>query len=641
MKRTLILTAALAAAVLTFSATASDAEPTGALDHYDIGALMQRATDAWNLEDLDAVILLDRESVSLGVDGTRTTRVHRIVWMATEYALEVYGDLRVPWNSQTSELEVKSLRTWREGTWWPHESEISETAVVATIPGAVRSADDYTSIRETMLLHDGIELPCIVETVYEIREDARGVAGDDGGWTFARYDPCVVSRFDLSVPTAKEPTFEAVNGAPEPTSSRTSEHGVGYSWTMEMVDRLPRPLVADPASAAPHVVWSTWLGWRALGAAIVEGFDEAAQLSDALRESVAQLTAHEPFLWSKAEAVAGFVSETTRAVHYPERFWEFAPRPASTTWETAYGHRLDRAVLAAALSREAGCDVSLIYVASALNEPIPEDVPSLARFGGVSLWIEAPGLRALYDPESGTLSHGTGALEGRASWRPGGPDRNPGALRLSEVSELDVFVTLEPADDGWSGTGHVLGTLALSPYGGMVGLADESGLQLGSIAGSVLEGADVTDWSIVEFGEERVVCGFTFGLEPIEPDDFDRTRLEVGSPAGGIVSALPSDVHLYAGHRDSPVLLESPLAQTVTLRLDPGDLEIVHAPEPTSLANVVGSFELTIDEEDDGSLTLKRSLRLDRARVEAGQWPQLRALLLAETHERNGTFLLE
>ncbi|MFH1689407.1 MAG: DUF3858 domain-containing protein, partial [Candidatus Eisenbacteria bacterium] len=93
--------------------------------------------------------------------------------------------------------------------------------------------------------------------------------------------------------------------------------------------------------------------------------------------------------------------------------------------------------------------------------------------------------------------------------------------------------------------------------------------------------------------------------------------------------------------RESPVLLASPLTQTVTFRLDPGDLEVVRAPEPVSFANAVGSFELTVDEEKDGSVTLVRRLSLSRARVEAADWPELRALLLAETHERNGTLLLE
>ena len=30
-----------------------------------------------------------------------------------------YADLRVPWNTATSTLDVEILRTWRDGRWWP------------------------------------------------------------------------------------------------------------------------------------------------------------------------------------------------------------------------------------------------------------------------------------------------------------------------------------------------------------------------------------------------------------------------------------------------------------------------------------------------------------------------------------------
>ena len=343
---------------------------------------------------------------------------------------------RGTWNTATSELSVLSLRTWREGVWWPHETEISETAVVATIPYAVRSADDYTTMRETMLLHDGIELPCIVETLYEIRQEPRGVAGDDGGWTFARHDPCVVSRFDLSVPIEAEAAFESVGGAPEPATGRTLEHGVGYTWTMEMLERLPRPLIADPASLAPHVLWSTWPGWHALGEALVEHMDDAAVLSEALRDSVRKLVRNDPDARSRAGSIADFVSETTRAVRYPDRFWAFSPRAAVRTWETAYGHRLDRAALAAALFREVGCDVVPVYTGAGLSERVPESVPSLTRFGGLSLWIEAEGLRALYDPASSRLTDGDRSLDARTVWRLTGPGWSPrGPMATGEAKQ--------------------------------------------------------------------------------------------------------------------------------------------------------------------------------------------------------------
>lgn len=649
-----VFVATFAAIALALAAAPAAAEPMAAFGEYDIGRLMESARQTWNMSELDAVILLDSENVSLDAHGSRTTRVHRIVWMATEYALEEYGDLRVPWNTETSEFRVLSLRTWRDGRWWPHESEISETAVVQTLPHAVGDADDYTVMRETMLLHDGIELPCIVETAYEItmrppgatgggndvREPDAGPDGEYGMWTFTRAEPCVLSRYAVRTAAGSELRFDGENGAPDPTTTRTTDHDVQFTWEMRGLGRLPRPLIADPASEAPHIVWSTWGSWSALAAALLDSFDGAAVLTGSLRDSVAALVKHEPLSWSRAEAVAGFMAETTRLVDYPCVFWERSPRKAGRTWETAYGHRLDRAVLAAALLREAGCTAEPIYATSANAGRVLPELPSLARFEGVSLLVTAGGIEAVYDPGSSTLEDAREALRGRVVWAPREATRAPAVTAAAAPAELEIAITLKPEDDGWSGSAAMSASHALSPHAGMLGLANEARSYLNALAASMLEGADVTDWSIVEFSPEHVVCGFSFDLGMGEPDGFGRTRMQLGSPDAGILGRLPGNAHLYASHRDSPVLLASPLSQRVTLHLDPGDLEIVRAPEPASLTNAVGGFELTVERENDGSLTLTRSIRLDSERIGTDRWPDLRALLLAETQERNGTILL-
>ena len=102
----------------------------------------------------------------------------------------------IPWNTETCTLEVDVLRTWRDGRWWPDPSRISDTAVVHTLPHALDHADDYTVMRETMLLHDGVELPCIMETAYTITEKC--VPGADGVFVFPSIDPAVVTELAVT-----------------------------------------------------------------------------------------------------------------------------------------------------------------------------------------------------------------------------------------------------------------------------------------------------------------------------------------------------------------------------------------------------------------------------------------------------------
>jgi hypothetical protein len=328
--------------LLTIIAAPVMADNMGSSLGHDLDQLWARAQSSFDLTADDAILLLESRHVSVLTNGQRVTRVHRVVWIGTNAVNRTHADLRIPYNSAHSELKVLKLRTWRDNQWWPHAEEISPTAVVETLPYAVARADDYTAMRETMLLHDGVELPCIMETSYEILDQSLL----DGLWVFSQRDPAILVELKISIPEGRTFVFESVNGSPEPAIASDSGQKT-YTWTMENVEKLGAPLVSNPAAYSPHVVWSTWSDWKTLGREIYWKFNEAAETSDALADTVAQRIADTSSPVSTARAIAAYVNESTRGVHYDDRFWSFAPRPASRTWETAYGHGLDRAVLAA------------------------------------------------------------------------------------------------------------------------------------------------------------------------------------------------------------------------------------------------------------------------------------------------------
>ena len=181
----------------------------------------------------------------------------------------------------------------------------------------------------------------------------------------------------------------------------------------------------------------------------------------------------------------------------------------------------------------------------------------------------------------------------------------------------------------------------LAPYDEMTGLRGETESHLASVAASVLSGSDVSEVGVLTLDEGETAAGFAFTIDTDEPDELGRTRIEIGDPTGGVVDALPGDVHTFGARRGSPVLLPGPMSETVTLRLRVGDLEIVRLPDETVVENETGRFALTVVESDDGWTEVSRELAIAAATIPPEQWPQLRALLLATAHERNRTILLE
>ena len=639
MKRLTMHITLAALACLLIAQGAGAAEPKmGTSLGYDLDMLWSKAQAAFDLSANDAVLLLEREHVTVLPDGGKRTLVHRVVWIGTGVGIRAYADLRIPWDSAVSTLQVLRLRTWRDGRWWPDPEKISPTAVVETLPFAVADADDYTAQRETMLLHDGIELPCILETAYEIDETGEQGRGCDGMFVFRRADPTALIEYSLGVPPDTQVPLFVSDEALAPQKSE--ENGVQTSvWRMENTPPLGSPHIAEPAIEAPYLLWSTWKDWMVLGRYVSGAFDGAAVIDAALIDSVASRTARIPGDAARAHAAAGLIDEWTRPVDIALPLQGTSPRPAQRTYETAYGDALDRAALAAAVFRAAGLDAQVAFLGYDTRRQ-DTNVPVLSRFNALRVWVSGNGIRASFDPAGGGLSLGYTVLLGRVIWIPAtGAVPDPLELAIS-INTLELDLTVDPGGaEGWGGKGYLRGVGLLAPYGEMAGTGDEALSYLGRLAGSVLSGAEAKEYSFEQFHPAHASGGFSFDLPAGELDAQGRERLVLGDPAGGIMSMLPGDVRLYEESRTSPVVVPASMIETLTLRVKTGDREVAGSPAPVSIVNEAGRFTIAVT-EDDGWLTVTRELTLEPGKLAPQKWPLLRALLLGYGDAAGRTVLL-
>ena len=626
--------------LLCASAIQAGAASMGVSGGHDLDALWANARKQFNPAEHDAIVLLESRSVTVLGGGAARTKIHRVVWVGTAMGIRDHADLRIPYNTAAATLTVTALRTWRDDAWWPRDGEVSETAVVETLPFAVAAADDYTTMRETMLLHDGVEIPCIMETEYEIEERGAPEDGIDGLWVFAQNDPAALVELVLSVPAGVDVKHVSRNGAPDPVVANDTGRSATYTWRMTGLDRLGSPRVADPAAYAPYAAYSTWPSWADLGRKIVSSFDRGAVLDGALADTLDARIALAPSAASKARIVAAFVDETTRSIHYDTRHWLFSPRPAARVWETAYGHGLDRAVLAAALCRRAGLGAEPLY--RSVGGVVDDEAPGLSRFESIALRVSGEGIDAFYDPVEGTLVDGPSPTHGRAVWAPAtnGAPRPAAGESAAVNSRFAIELTIEPGEDGgWKGRGFWRADGEFSPHGSMTGLEGESRALIEKTAASVLAGAKVTGYNPEVFERNAVAVGFAFDIAPSKPDAEGRTVITAGDPAGGILSRLPADVHLYDERRGSPVRISGGMTQSVTVRVKTGERKLVQIPAAGEISNDAGRFGLAA-QESNGWVVVRRELSLGPSMLPAKDWPNLRALLLEETDEPGRTILV-
>lgn len=606
---------------------------------HNISELFTIAQRTFDLSKEDAVLLLDSKEIQWLPDKRLEVFIHRIIWINTDWAIDHYGDHRIPYDEAYCSFNVETVRTWRDGRWW----ETGPTGIVETFPFALRRAYDYANMHEMMMLHNGIELPCILEVAYSIEDKEPFRKGVDGIWLSAREEPAVQSLFSLGVPKGQQ--LNAFTSADIPEAEKTIDEESGldiYLWKMGPLRALARPHADDPAAYTPHIVWSTWKDWSEYGDQIRNTFKSAMTLDDSLKNRLDSLIDEARIDAEKGDLIADFVSQRTSLIEYPEHYWRTWPRSALRTYETAYGHGLDRAILAAALFKEAGLQTEPAFLGTGYDS-IDEGVPTLSRMDGVGVWVSGENIEAYYDPRKSTITEDLAHISGRTVWLPG-VDNKPG-VRLDHKegrSRIDVLLDLSyDADkDTFKGTGFLNADNCLSPYGRMKGLSGEAKSFLESVVSGILEGASITDHNASLFDPSAVITGFEFTLKKPEEDDLGRLSFEIGEPDGGLFAHLPDDVHLYQQRRNSSIGLQGLMSQKVTLKLDLKDMDIVYLPNEQTVENLAGSFTITVVQKDD-HLTIMRELNLAKTDYRPDEWLALRELLLADRHERNRTLLMK
>lgn len=605
-------------------------------DRVDIAQLLASAVQHFDTAHEDVIVLSDGQSVTRYPDGRFATTVHRILWVNSSLGIDECGDIRVPFDQEHCTFVPLAVRTWRDGQWWPSDS----TGVVETLPFELEHAYDYAGIREMMLLLNGMEVPCIIEVAYRIEDKTPLRTNAEGVRLFARTDPAVESWFEFCAPAGTKLNVAVSGGDASRETQSDPKTGLEQTlWRMKYVPAQSDPHGVDPAADSPHLVWSTWNGWRDLGALVSKGFRADAAPDSALNAAVDSLSSQAYTVADRVRLIAAFVNDRVSLVNYADDYWWTSPRSAERIYLSAYAHRLDRSVLAAALFSLAGFEAVPLFVSKS-PAPVEPDVASLARFDPLALRIIGKGISVVYDPSDGTVSGGDGRLYGHTIWTPG-VDSVPHFVD-SVKGTLDVRVDLkfDKEKSRWSGRGLLAAVGGLSPFDQMVGLDGRGKEYVEAVAKSLIEGVSVDDYSPERFDESGIAVGFTAELDSLKPDEHDRTVLSIGEPKGGIISHLPTQAELFRREMRSSIYLPFLMSQRIEIRIDTAGHQVVYGPEDVSMKNAAGWFSVTTVIKNS-QLVMVRELHLEKTLYRSADWSGLRDLLLAERKNGNGQVILK
>ena len=625
----------------------------------DIAQLKKLAESNFDLSKEDAVILFEGRKYYWLDDGRRISFVHRIIWINSDYATESYGDHRIAYDSERCDFHVVTVRTWMDNQWW----ETSETGIVPTTPDALEHAYDYTNVQEMMLLHNGIELPCILEVAYYVEDKEPFRGGIDGVWTFAKAEPVVRSWFGYGVPSGIRPMVETSKGLAGPEIEKDDKYNLDvYWWKMEILDKTPINHIQDPTLESPYLIYSTWKDWQKLGSYIQANINQAAVYPEYLKTDVDSILADALTSIDSINAVTDYIEAKVRLIEYNNSFWAYYPRPATRIFETAYTHYLDRAILVKAILEYIGFTVNPILwgnylIASRLDpttlETIPiyssdfhdsafYEIPTTSIFAKFNFNISKGNSLGQYDPITNSYIVGDQYFNHTMVWSPASNTiPEPVSLKYpSRLSEIKLILEYKDKESKITGKGTIYSNGDRNFYSNAYGSGDKSKSYLNKTISRLIPKAKISNYNPLEFRDSFVSFSIECEIEKLEPDENGRNTIVIGKVTGGIFDQLPENLRITDQAHEQNILIDEPIIEKASIILKLDDINLICKPENKTITNECGTFELIVNEANK-RLMISREIQLHKDRYTSKDWPQLRQLLLAYSHERNNTIMFK
>lgn len=410
-----------------------------------------RAGDApLDLSKAAAVVLLREERVTVGEDGLKQTRTLRRVKILEADAVDYIGDVLVPYNAHYEKARlVRAETTTPDGRTVPVQADL----VVDMLPRDQGGFREYSDNRHLAFSMPALCKGAVFEYEAEITQTAPVIS--NAFWHAFEFQeffvPVQTARVSVCAPPHR-PFQHRTTPAGMAVSAVTNGSGVTCTWVatnlpaVEFEPGMPtRRELLSSVRMSSLTNWTAVIDWYRK---LIEGrgtCDEAM----AARAARAAGAASTPL--ARAVALADLVQREVRYVAIELGEGAYQPRPAAQCFANLYGDCKDKAILLAALLREAGVEAELALVSATSGGVFDRDLPSPEIFNhvvvyapGLDLWIDAtaPYLGAFVHPEvlDGVEALVVAAAPGEGS----GFRRIPCAPAELDTEETRLDITVQP-----------------------------------------------------------------------------------------------------------------------------------------------------------------------------------------------------
>lgn len=568
-------------------------------------------------ENYDAVYLQLKKEYTLNPDGSMDYRYSKKQKLQTYRAFHnLYGETFIVYHPDFQSLKVNEVYTiMADGKKNP--SPVN--AFNEVLPGFAANAPAYNKLREMVITHSGTERKAILNLDYTLHSKKGFYPCMMGNELLCEVEPVKELTFIIRVPSESKLNFSILNSTATPVVTKESNFQV-YTWKFTNVPAIStEDFQKGGNDLYPRLIFSTAKDRSDLYKEFQKQAAFSYGLNTDMKNVVAAISAENK---EKADVILKLQEKVVAELRlYPVslRYTGFTSRTAQETWNSNGGTPIEKAVLFAALLKEAGVEANPVFMIR--NSLYNESIGSLLDIEDILVKAELPG--------TGPVWLSVNTLNPQ-NLRFCSPDRVFTELRQEDI-RVEKSTSLKNKIS-LTGTFTVNEKKQLS---GEVSFSEDNGVnpylmllrdknKAKSLFGGGLSSSDLKDPGTTKIGMNESSIGFTVQKDKPFRSDSDYYFLQLPVLTNGIESL---GIHLLPKDRTTPLeialLIEEIDDLTFVL---PGNMKPFIPNEKMELKNNTGIFSFEMKKQGE-KVVVHKSLKLEKRLIQPDEYPEFKSLL--------------
>lgn len=319
----------------------------------------------------DAVYLQLKKEYTLHADGTLDYRYSKKQKLLTYRAIHnLYGETFLVYNPEYQDLKINEAFTiMADGK----KVTSPPNAFNEVLPSVAANAPAYNQLREMVVTHTGIERDATINLDYVLhsgKEYSPFLAGNE---VFADTEPIEELTVIVRIPQGKTLSFRMFHSDLKPLITVEGSYTV-YTWKQKNIPAIPAEEFQKTGNALyPRLIFSTAENRNVLYQLLVKqpafGFEATGEMKNAIESVLMESREKTDIILKLQEKVVNDVVLWP----IPMKYTGYRCRPAPVTWNSNGGTLMEKAVLLAALLREAGIPADPVF---AIPDDFYKDAPA-------------------------------------------------------------------------------------------------------------------------------------------------------------------------------------------------------------------------------------------------------------------------